>query len=90
MATGNWEIGEVTTVGTTLEGELVVGTKVGLREGTEEVGAPEFVGAADGAEEGLLRAEMPVIVTVALHVEVEKQPILKVIVGKVVFEPGTV
>lgn len=77
-------------VGMIVEGAAVVGTKVDLREGIEEVGEREFVGAAEGAEEGLFRAAMPVIVTVALQVEVEKQPILKVIVGKLVDKPGTV
>ena len=49
------------------------------------------VGVDDGAAVGDSETdEMPVTVTVALQVDVEKQPIFKVIVGMLVAGPGTV
>jgi hypothetical protein len=63
-----------------------VALKVGERDDTDSLDDGNTVGSNDGRD----KDEMPVIVTFAVHVKVEKQPILKVIVGVFVTGPGTV
>ena len=60
--------------------------QVGERDDTDSLDDGDTVGSNDGSD----KDEMPVIVTFAIHVKVEKQPILKVIVGVFVTGPGTV